>query len=89
MYRRIDENGLFIEDVINPEEITEYLISESCQEGFYLPRWDGTEWVEGATQEYIDELNGIVLEPTTEERLEELAVNVNDALLAIMYLAIE
>ena len=44
--RVIDENGLFIEDTF-VEELTEFTIETPCPSGFYLPRWNGTEWVEG------------------------------------------
>jgi hypothetical protein len=46
---RIDEQGLFLEDVIlQDNELTpEDCIETDCQGGFYLPKWNGTEWVEG------------------------------------------
>lgn len=89
--RRIDADGLFIEDVLlqDDEELTDDLIEAPCPEGFYKPRWDGAQYIEGATQEYIDSLTGVITQPTTDEKLEELALNVNDALLAIMMLSIE
>lgn len=67
--RVIDENGLFIEDGF-VEELTEFTIETPCPGGFYLPKWNGTEWVEGMTQEDIDLLKNIVVEPTVEERLQ-------------------
>ena len=69
--RIIDKNGLFIEDTF-VEEITEFTIETPCPSGFYHPRWNGVEWVEGMAQEYIDSLKNVVVEPTLEERLQAL-----------------
>ena len=82
LYRKIDENGLFIEDVIleeqpmieqNEELIPDPLyITETVPQGFYHPKWDGTEWVEGLSKEEIAELTKPALqEPNLEERLEQ------------------
>lgn len=63
LYRKIDENGLFIEDVINPtiEESTGHLyISEPVPSGFFWPKWNDTEWVEGG------EAPDLVPKPPTE-----------------------
>lgn len=77
-------NFLYMEPVLD-----HHYIEELCPEGFYIPKWDTNHWIEGASQQYIDEKNGVVPETTTDEKLEELALNVNDALLAIMMLSIE
>lgn len=115
LYRKVDENGLFVEDIIlsEPPVLTEIIIeeiehisysetgeeiitvetvertvaitdengnsiadpqyvSEPVSQGFYHPKWNGSEWVEGATQEEIDELTKPQpQEPTIEERLEQ------------------
>ena len=68
--RKIDENGMFVEDAF-VEELTPCTIETPCPAGFYRPKWNGEEWVEGATQEYIDSLQ-VVEEPTLEERLQAL-----------------
>ena len=62
---------MFIEDAF-VEEITEFTIETPCPEGFQIPKWNGTEWVEGMTQEEIDSLKNVVVEPTLEERLQAL-----------------
>lgn len=50
LYRLIDNNGLFIEDVLLDTEPTDqHYIAEPCPDGFYWPRWDGAQWVEGGT----------------------------------------
>lgn len=81
LYRKIDEKGLFIEDVIleehplieqNEEMILDpYYVSEPVPQGFYHPKWNGIEWIEGLSEEEITELNKpIPQEPTLEERLQ-------------------
>ena len=69
--RIIDESGLFIEDAF-VDELNEHTIDTPCPSGFYKPRWSGDKWVEGTTQEEIDELTKPQPhEPTVEERLEQ------------------
>jgi len=59
--RKIDDTGLFVEDVITDavptilgaggEEIPDpHYITEPYQGGFYWPKWDGEKWVEGGTE---------------------------------------
>ena len=92
LYKKIDENGLFIEDVILEEqpmiEQNEELIPnphyivETVPQGFYHPKWNGAEWVEGLSKEEIAELTKPALqEPTLEERLESIKTQ-NDLALA-------
>ena len=69
--RIIDDNGLFIEDAF-VEELTEFTIETLCSGGFYKPKWNGTEWIEGATQEYIDSLQASPQEPSIEDRINAL-----------------
>lgn len=48
---------------------------------FWSPRWTGSEWIEGATQEEIDELTKAEpISPTAEERINAL----EEALLLMM-----
>lgn len=70
---RIDETGLFIEDVLIKEDelIPTDCIEIYCPNGFYLPKWNGTEWVEGLTQDEIDALNNQPRELTEIELLQE------------------
>ena len=69
--RVIDKNGMFIEDAF-VEELTEFTIDAPCPSGFYTPKWNGEEWVEGATQEYIDSLQASPQEPSIEDRINAL-----------------
>lgn len=44
----------------------------------HKPKWDGEKWIEGATQEEIDEITKVdPLPPTHEERIKELETIVN------------
>ena len=52
---------------------------------FYKPKWNGTEWVEGATQEEIDELTKVEPQPPTqteilEQRLADLELMLTEIL---------
>lgn len=73
--RKVDESGLYIEDVLRKEteEIKEdeRLIAEPIPEGLQLwhPKWNGTEWEEGLIQEEIDERMNQPVEPTALEKL--------------------
>ena len=76
--RLIDEQGLFLEDAF-VETLTEFTIQEPCPEGFYHPKWENGEWVEGKTQEEIDTiLASVVVEPTLDERVDGVEADVNE-----------
>ena len=57
--RIIDSNGFFVEDAF-VDELTEFAIETPCPDGFYLPKWDGTAWVEGKTAEEIAAIQAAV-----------------------------
>ena len=61
--RIIDSSGFFIEDAFI-DELTEFTIEAPCPDGFYLPRWDGTQWVEGGAAP-----EPVTPEPTLEDRV--------------------
>ena len=84
--RITDLDGYFIRDDFTYDEGVEYGLNTEPAWGFYKPKWSGDitedeegnitvskgEWVEGATQEEIDELTKPQpQEPTIEERLEQ------------------
>ncbi len=76
--RIIDENGLFVEDAF-VEELTEFTIETPCPPGFYLPKWDGTQWVEGKTAEEIAAIKASAeMVQTPEERIAQLEQLVAD-----------
>ena len=67
--RIIDDEGLFIcDDFVdtltdeNGEPIPTY-IEAPCPDGFFWPKWDGEQWVEGGVAP-----EPTPAEPTTEER---------------------
>lgn len=79
---RIDADGLYVEDVLlkKGETTPNDCIDIPCPDGFYRPKWIGTQWVEGLTQEQIDALNNVPRLPATEERL----ASTESAILALM-----
>jgi hypothetical protein len=75
MKRIIDkETNLFIRDDFTFDEESEIALDVAPAQGLYLPKWNGTEWVEGMAQEDIDLLKNVVVEPTIEERLQALEI---------------
>ena len=73
LFRKINTGtGNFIEDVLADEKPLDGLeysyIEQSPQQGFYLPRWDGSKWIEG----------GVAPDPTEPEpqapTMEETAI---------------
>ena len=73
MKRIIDrQTNLFIRDDFNFDEETEIALDVPPSQGLYLPKWNGTKWIEGATQEYIDSLQPSPQEPSIEDRISAL-----------------
>ena len=72
------QTKLFLRDdfKFNPE--TEIGLDVQPAQGLYIPKWNGTEWVEGATQEYINNLKAQAqsIEPTLEEKVMEHDVKI-------------
>lgn len=77
--RIIDNNGFFVEDAF-VESLTDAdgnpiptYIETPCPDGFYLPKWDGTQWIEGKTAEEIAVIKAnVVVEKTSEQRISDL-----------------
>lgn len=69
---KIDKEYFYVEDYIYEEgqELEDNIITTEIIQGFYKPKWNGTEWVEGATQEYIDSINAPVVQASTEKQTE-------------------
>ena len=80
LFRKIDTTtGNFLEDVLFKSHPTvldaegntvldAQYVEEAPKQGFYLPRWNGTEWVEGG--EPLPTPDPIPSEPTVDERLQ-------------------
>lgn len=74
---KIDEEGFILWEtglvIDEDEEIPEgyYLqpVYGENQPSLYKPKWNGETWIEGATQEEIDELRQQSTLPTLEERI--------------------
>jgi hypothetical protein len=64
--RKVDDKGYFVEDVlvesrptiiVDDEEVLDpQYIDIPCDGGFYKPKWDGSEWVEGLTDLEIEDI---------------------------------
>ena len=65
------ETGLFLRDDFTYDPETESAYEGDIPSGFYLPRFDGTEWVEGMTAEQIQAIkdSAVPAEPTLEEKV--------------------
>ena len=64
------ETGLYLRLDDNHDKTKEIALEMQIVQGFWKPRWNGTSWEEGATQEYIDSLKAqveIEVEPTLDE----------------------
>lgn len=72
LYRQVDEEGYFIEDVIvedNRVVDTSRYIESHPPQGLYRPRWDGEaqQWVEGLTQTEIECIINVPVPLTPEQ----------------------
>ena len=73
MLRIIDkQTHLFLRDDFTFDAETEIGLEVEPAQGLYKPKWNGTEWVEGATQEYINSLQPTPQEPSIEDRISAL-----------------
>lgn len=83
----IDEDGFIIElYLIGPDDqLPEGNIVpiDLPQPNFYRPKWSGEEWVEGATQEEIDEMTKVEPQPPTEteQRLADLELMMTELMM--------
>lgn len=79
LYRKIDINGLFIEDVLLEEIPHIYdedfnkiydpkYIETPVPQGLYKPKWTGSKWVEGMPQEEIDTIKNQPIEQPLDVR---------------------
>lgn len=74
---RIDSQGFYLEpDMKNEEELTEFDITTPVNTDetntFYKPKWDDEKWIEGWTQEEIDEWKAQNNQPSIPSELEVL-----------------
>ncbi|WP_374964631.1 hypothetical protein [Lysinibacillus sp. RS5] len=82
---KVDSEGYIVDsyviggDVSVPDECITVQLPQPLL--FYRPKWNGTKWIEGATQEEIDEITKVEPSPPTEtEQTIELLKKQNLAL---------
>lgn len=95
-YVRIDAEGYIVNLLQYEEHITpvdEDIITAPA-DGFYKPKWDGTQWVEGLTPEEIEAIQNQPQEPTEIELLQQENADLKsrltaaeDAILTLMFSA--
>jgi hypothetical protein len=70
----VDANGFFVMDFLEGMTLDEglTLVTVPCPDGFYRPRWDGTAWVEGLSQEEIDAIINAPKPRTLEDDVTDL-----------------
>ena len=54
MNKKIDKNGFFVCDTF--DKVSSVVIDVSVPSGLYLPRWNGSEWVEGKKESELLEI---------------------------------
>lgn len=83
---RIDSNGFFLEDVLLDDEeiIPSNCVEIQCPDGFYKPKWTGSEWIEGLTKEEIDTIKNQPQPKTEEEKLRIRISALEDALMQLI-----
>lgn len=75
---RVNEQGFFLEDVIlqDYESTPEDCVDIEVPEGFYYPKWDfvNLQWVEGLSEEEIEEIRNQLIPPNEIDVLGEKIV---------------
>jgi hypothetical protein len=75
---RVDVNGIYVEDELfedNVIPVDEDIITVEVPEGFYLPKWDGVQWVEGLSAAELDAIINAPAEPDPDEELANAITN--------------
>lgn len=68
---QIDADGFFVEDVIlqDSEKTPTDCVEVEVPQGLFHPKWNGTAWIEGLTQEEIDSIRNRPIPLTNEQIL--------------------
>jgi hypothetical protein len=86
---RVDATGLYVGPVIaSDEQIARHLnqddeftlgmvVIDPISEGFYHPKWNGSEWIEGLDQEQINAMKNVPVTPTEMDVLKEQNAELN------------
>ncbi|TQK53834.1 hypothetical protein FB479_10847 [Brevibacillus sp. AG162] len=91
---KISQDGVFLEPVLfDAEQVRQHdsrqislgdnIITAQIPEGFFQPKWNGEQWVEGLTQQEIDTIKSKPIPPT---ELEIIGQQMVDKELQIMRL---
>lgn len=73
LLRIINKQGYFLRDDFTFDETTEIGLDVSPAQGFYHPKWNGTEWVEGGQAPEPQPS-----EPTLEERAAQVETDTDE-----------
>jgi hypothetical protein len=76
----IDNNGFLTGDILSDSEV-QADVSTPCPDGFYKPKWNGSEWAEGLTQQEIDGIKNAPVTPSIEEQLKQVQLMMNTILM--------
>ena len=76
---KIDNEGYFTgeSDFKEERELNQFDVTEAIDVGYIKPRWSGSKWIEGATEEQIKQFEEEMFkpqEPTEFEKLKELVL---------------
>lgn len=72
LFRIIDKTSVFVRDDFTWNEETEIGLDVEPAQGLYQPKWDGLQWIENASQEYIDSLKSAIQSVTEAQVIEDL-----------------
>lgn len=78
----LDENNFFTGESVFVDEVTENMTTEPLLIGYVKAKWTGKEWIEGATDEEIEEWKNIPIEPIIVAKSNEELENENKILKA-------
>ena len=76
---KIDNEGYFTgeSDFKEERELTQFDVTEAIDVGYIKPRWSGSKWIEGATEDEIRQFKEEMSkpqEPTELDKLKELVL---------------
>ena len=67
------QTGMFLRDDFTFNEEMEIGLDVTPAQGFYLPKWDGEQWIEGLTDaEILDIKNKSIEQVSVEQQLADL-----------------
>jgi len=79
--KKIDKNGIFLEESVVGINNTDDIVFGDIPDGLYLPKWDGTKWIEGS--------NVLATESIKRNRVAMLEKIFNAMVLDLKYIGID